>query len=555
MAAQQTRRTRSALKTSALLIYFIVVLLFLFVSIRTWVYVYDEGFALLNGERILRGDLPYRDFWTIYPPGQSYVLAAVFALFGHTMKAARVYDTLVRLLIVVGVYMVSQRVAGVPVALIAAALVTLWLGTVMFYAYAVFPALALALFALLGLIEYLRTGRLHRLAFSGALTGVTALFRIDIALYLGISVVLALSLSVHRSAGARCRSVLQPFAWFVGCAAAVAWPFYMYLLVAAGAERVWQALVLFPATTFRAVRHLPYPQLLPNFVLFSRSPREYARWGQFYLPLLIAVISALSLGMSRIRRRNAGWAANAEVSPDRAVVDHRPIDGVAITVWGVLLFAQALSRYDWIHALPAGIGALLTLSFLIGWLPWRNWRRWSPTAFAAAVALMAVSGVFLSVYIPQPIENLKAILQYASPFRCHSTLERSGCAVLNPNQAQAIAFIRAQTAPDEPIFVGNRRHDLLFVNDVAFYFLAGRPCATAYHELHPGVANTLSVQQTIADDIARHGVRWIVLVEWPPSTEPNGSAVSSEVTYLDNWIRAHYRPVTGWGEYMVWTRP
>jgi len=551
MTAQQTCRIESALKTIGLLIYFIVVLLFLLVSIRTWVYVYDEGFALLNGERILRGDLPYRDFWTIYPPGQSYVLAAVFALFGHTLTAARVYDTLVRLVIVIGVYMVGRRVAGVPVALIAAAWVTLWLGTVMFYAYAVFPALAWSLFVLLGLIEYAGTDRLYWLAFSGVLTGVTALFRIDIALYLGISVVLALSLSVHRSAGARRRSVLRPFVWFIGCAAAIAWPFYMYLLVAAGAERVWQGLVLFPATTFRAVRHLPYPQLLPDFVLFSRSPREYARWGQFYLPLLIAVISALSLGVSRIKRRNAGWAANADVSPDR----RRSIGGVVITVWGVLLFAQALSRYDWIHALPAAIGALLTLSFLIGWLPWRDWRRWSPMALVAAVALMAVSGVFLSVYIPQPIENLKAILQYASPFKCHSTLERSGCAVLSPNQAQAIAFIRAQTAPDEPIFVGNRRHDLLFVNDVAFYFLAGRPCATAYHELHPGVANTLSVQQTIADDLARHGVRWIVLVEWPPSTEPNGSAVSSEVTYLDNWIRAHYRPVTGWGEYMVWTRP
>ena len=38
---------------------------------------------LIGGLRILDGEVPYRDFWTIYAPGSYYVSAALFALFGR----------------------------------------------------------------------------------------------------------------------------------------------------------------------------------------------------------------------------------------------------------------------------------------------------------------------------------------------------------------------------------------------------------------------------------------------------------------------------------------
>ena len=36
---------------------------------------YDEGLVLLNATNILHGDIPYRDFWTLYAPGYYYLLA------------------------------------------------------------------------------------------------------------------------------------------------------------------------------------------------------------------------------------------------------------------------------------------------------------------------------------------------------------------------------------------------------------------------------------------------------------------------------------------------
>jgi hypothetical protein len=156
--------------------------------------------------------------------------------------------------------------------------------------------------------------------------------------------------------------------------------------------------------------------------------------------------------------------------------------------------------------------------------------------------------------VTPPARELRTILDYASPWSCHSSLERASCAVVQPDQERAIAFVRARTGADEPIFVGNALHDRILINDVMFYFLADRPCPTPYHELHPGVATTLPVQQEIVEDIQAKQVAWVVTVEWPASTELNGSAVSSGVRVLDEFIRANYRPIAEYGTYTVWQR-
>jgi hypothetical protein len=75
--------------------------------------------------------------------------------------------------------------------------------------------------------------------------------------------------------------------------------------------------------------------------------------------------------------------------------------------------------------------------------------------------------------------------------------------------------------------VGNQRHDILFVNDAGFYYLAARPSATRYSELHPGVANTLPVQQEIAGELEAKQVKYLVLVDIWLSNEPNGSSKST----------------------------
>src|SRR6185295_8728394 len=70
---------------------------------------YDEGIPLVGASRVLRLESPYRDFWTLYSPAQFDVLAAVFRLFGPSLAAARVWDAVVKLLLLCAVHAVMRK--------------------------------------------------------------------------------------------------------------------------------------------------------------------------------------------------------------------------------------------------------------------------------------------------------------------------------------------------------------------------------------------------------------------------------------------------------------
>src|SRR5690606_20398315 len=107
---------------------------------------------------------------------------------------------------------------------------------------------------------------------------------------------------------------------------------------------------------------------------------------------------------------------------------------------------------------------------------------------------------------------------------CYSEVARAGCIPLTQDQEQAVLYLQRRAAPDDYIYVGTHRHDEIFANDVLFYFLAGQRAATKYTELHPGLANTLPVQQEIAGELQAKDVRWVVTYRIWDSNEPNTSA-------------------------------
>ncbi len=61
---------------------FLASLVYLTLSMDQAVGIYDEGITLVGADRVLHGAIPHRDFYTLYGPGQYYVLAALYRAFG-----------------------------------------------------------------------------------------------------------------------------------------------------------------------------------------------------------------------------------------------------------------------------------------------------------------------------------------------------------------------------------------------------------------------------------------------------------------------------------------
>ncbi|MGC9523102.1 MAG: hypothetical protein ACP5HG_14615 [Anaerolineae bacterium] len=522
---------------------FVLGFVLLLTQVKSLANLYDEGLVLANAERIRAGAVPYRDFWTIYGPGYFYALAGLFSLVEPSVLVARVFDTMLRFLLTVEVYALARVLTSRRIAWIPYALVTFWLAAIRFYSYPAFPATGALLLAALLLARYLQRGGIRWLFLSGVALGLTALLRLDFGGYgaLGFGVAVALVALRRRGAAdsgraARFAAILRAEGVLAAGALLVALPPYAYLALVSGLATVYDALIVFPLTVFPTVRHLPVPPLFPEFGRLSAA--QWYDWLRLYLPLAIYVTTIVV---------SSRWLFLRPPSSSR----HRPATAglfLALTGTGLGLVVKATSRYHDLHVLPTTICAVILATALLYRIPRRLWRELSFRISFAGLALLFLTGPYVMHFW------MLAARDYVPPTGCYSQLERAACVLIVEDQEQVAEYLLAVTRPDEFVFVGNSRHDLIFVNDLLLYFLMDRPIPTRYAELHPGLATTLPVQQSIVNDLEERDVRWIVTMQTWPSGEPNASSISSGVTFLDDYIRQAYQPDATFGAYQVWRR-
>jgi hypothetical protein len=535
------------------LLLLVVTFVYLIPGINQPVNIYDEGIITYSAVRVMQGQVPYRDFWSIYSPAQFYGLAAAFRLFGTTIQVERLWDTAMRALVAVAAFLLVWRLSKRRAALVAWFTVMVWVAYYsfssefhwVFYGYPAFPAIALCLGSILCLTVYFSNGCKRWLVAGGVIIGVAALFRHDFGIYCAIGEGLALVLFglLHNGAitipsregltGARLTGVrlsregLTRMALVIGIfavsAAVVVLPAVIYFVALTPINELVYDLFTFPLVTFPRYRALPFPA-------FS-FPETLA----FYLPFLVYAIAG-AVAFVQLRRRNFAYALAI----------------LMLIVFGVCSFNQARVRADLIHTPAFFLPAVVLMAVLLGGIPRREGE-----SMDAAQVLSSLAVLLFVLVLAQPIGDRVALLADAKLMRPtnNSGLERSRTAIVGSEMANAIYYIDTLTTPQDKIYVGNATHDRVFVNEPMFYFLAQRDAATRYHELHPGVATTAPVQTEIANDLEKNQVKYLVLSNaYEEVREPNESAVSSGVKILDNYIAEHYLPVMQIGPYAIWKR-
>jgi hypothetical protein len=77
--------------------------------------------------------------------------------------------------------------------------------------------------------------------------------------------------------------------------------------------------------------------------------------------------------------------------------------------------------------------------------------------------------------------------------------------------ARAVAFIRLNTAPTDPVFVGLTSNRYTLVNPLLVYYLADRTSGVRDTMYNPGITNREATQVQMIADLDRSNTRYLVL--------------------------------------------
>ena len=533
---------------------FILALLLQVIVLNFRVVLYDEGLSLYGALRVFHGQLPYRDFWTMYPPGQFYVYAAAFRLFGVYGIWDRVFFVLFNAISAVAILYILHKLTGRPwLSRFTVALILLWMCGHASYGFPIYPSLAFIFIATAFLLARWRDGSARWTLAAGAALGFAALFRHDLALYSLVALAAASVAGQLRSG----RSLRYLHTWsdslrLICLAILVVAPVVIVLLLRVPLSDLYYSLFYVPGVIYPKVRSTPFPnlhQIVHGFLhaghmTLAGPALGEAEYNIVWLPLLTVAI-ALPWIVVQMRSRNIEtWKATAYL---------------ALFLLTGLLFLKGLIRVSTLHMTQSIVPAAMLIAILMAeWVSLRPALR-AGLLFTIAWGLLSVVGTGRRDYdfFRDNLRLLNPANSYGSfASACHPLpgLERAKCLFLDPHEQQAILFLQSKTAPGEPIFVGVPRYDILFDNDISFYFFSGREAATKWYDLHPGVETTAPIQQEIITSLERNRVRYIIQDNWPFPNEPNASHISSGVTLLSDYIRRNYSPENEFDEIKILQR-
>jgi len=491
---------------------------------------YDEGILLTDAHLISLGDVPYRDFYSNYPPGSYLAIVALWKVFGVSVAVERALGVLAHLAIACSAGWVVALVRGTRFSTPTAGAVLVWLAWLGTPAYAWLLALACALLACGLTLRAPQRASRGAWTLAGAALGAVGCFRHDLFVYLVASLmaVAATWVLVGRR-GRIARAEWTPAAWAALGAALPLALLWLPTLALAGPGPVVDDLYRTQLDHVMPARALPMPELT---TLVSLPPLPFpvpAFIGRGYetavaLTLVGPLLALLALALApRLGLRSR-------------------LGPALLVALSAAVIPQMAGRSDPYHAFLAVPPALLVLCALV-----ESWGRGGGSHGLITAAAFAVLGMPVTKQLEMPTSETPAAWQRGYPG--YGTLPET-----EPARAAVLDFVTTHTAPGEPIYVGLTDHSRVFVSEMDLYFLADRPGATRIMQFDPNVVNREDVQRRMASEIDASGARVAILSSrFGDMVEPNASAVAGS-RFLDEYLLQEFEVVGAAGPYQLLLR-
>ena len=513
---------------------------------------YDNGIIVSGADAVLQGKFPYRDFWTMYAPGQFYLTALLFRMFEPQLYLACLIGIVSKAIIVTSGYAALKRYIGKKwLPELGAVVLALFLVRMGNETFPTFPAAALAMQALLLMERGLAQRRLYQLFAAGLFTALAACFRHDMGFYTAVALSFgAAFISKMQPQPASWREIMRMLGAYWGGILLIGVPVAAFFLYHVPFQDFYENLIHIPSAIYPEVRRLPWvgvKQLQDTFTAMQTSkPPMYVlmmgvREFVVYVPFLVAIPALYHSAHQLWQGKKNGEAANAAqpfvllasllcllMTLKGAVrpAPHHLAQSIVLAIPVGLLMAPALLKTG---AAEAAEKFILAACLSLACIP------------LAATDFIGYDRVMGGLYKLGAENNvIDRCKNPALPrLRCMMAYYQS-----DRRNVMVADFLRQRTPPDAPIYIGAGRHDKIFWNSVMMYFMAERPAATKWAELHPGVQTRAETQMHMIEEMRRTPPGFLVLdTDWDTVHENNLSSKSSGIHFLDNWLRECYKEV------------
>ncbi|MFM2449117.1 MAG: hypothetical protein RIS44_1567 [Pseudomonadota bacterium] len=313
--------------------------------------VLDEGFVAALSLRVLQGEVPYTDFFTLLMPGVFLLHAGLYGLFGPSLWIGRWVLLLIGIAIPVLVYLIGRhRLAPLP-CLVAAMLNLLWGPTAWEYLnHANYNWLA-HLWGLVALWGCCRLIALDTLE-AGQVEKKTS----RRSHWLGIGLALGLSILFKQTIGAYAFFAIAifSFAYERGRARFQAWsclglgtclihvPVLMWLGLKGALPAMLAHILHIPLTEFAQTAAVPYPSLWPIWPQFPSLDHQVGTQFLGLIPLAYPVVSLWCL---------FEWWCSKPTAQSATRRTHQRTFEALIVLYSVFMFLGNFPRSDFGHLL------------------------------------------------------------------------------------------------------------------------------------------------------------------------------------------------------------
>lgn len=471
----------------------------------------EEAFMMVFPERMLKGDLPNRDFLHLYGPGALQVLAGWYKIVGISLESERTFGLIQHLGIIFALFALARPWGRLAAATVAGLAVFYVLTPIGLTAMAWNGGLALSLWSIVFALRARTVANPRRsLIAAGVLAGLALTYRPD--LVLALVVVYAWLLWRNQ----RWRTVL--LAAFVGLV-----PMWVHVALV-GPSTAFRGMVIDPVFKLRGGRELPRPpswshidgslqaiaELVPPWWKLPALSAERSLFLWFFAMLIVPVI-LLWISVCLWRRSPTPRAATL----------------LCGAIFSAGVAPQALQRPDsthlsWVTCISFPLLILAVMESVRNRRP-RTTQRQRVAAGAAVVICLTLVVAPLFTFRYYLLHTRVSIGNVQTPFPVDRNGRRFYLGDVGPYLASrdVIADLDRLSKPGERLLVGPSDLRRTWYSDAFFYYLFPELTpATYFIEMDPGLAN--AVGSPLASEVASSD--WVILTSfWDGWREPNSS--------------------------------